>query len=130
MFSGNQKQSIASSLEMSIEELEAFVIRYRGYLNVHIQDGTISKNNVLNGLWLIKAVKEEALTKRLEKRESINFGSMRNEYLRKYGLKILELKDDGYGAMRISNYLKINHNVTVSKTTIERFIKINEVSNG
>lgn len=130
MFSGNKKTSIAKSLEMSEEEFDHFIKRYRGYLNAHIKDGSVSSNVVLNGLWLIEEIKKQSRIKRIEKRESVNFGSMRNEYIRKYGLEILELKDNGYGAQRISKQLKINHNVTVSKATIERFIKLNEVTNG
>lgn len=55
---------------------------------------------------------------------------MRNEYIRKYGLEILELRDSSDGAQRISNHLKIAHYVTLSKATIERFIKLNEANNG
>lgn len=114
---------------MSTEELELFVKRYRGYINAHIQNGTVSNNIVLNGLWLIEDVKKQSLTEKIKKREPINFGSMRNEYLRKYGLEILELKNLDYGAQRISNHLKVAHNVKISKATIERFIRLNKVDN-
>jgi hypothetical protein len=130
MFSGNKKTTIAKSLEMNIEELELFVKRYRGYINAHIKNDTVSNNVILNGLWLIDEVKKESLRERLTRRESISFGSMRNEYIRKYGLEILELRDSGYGAQRISNHLKIAHSVMLSKATIERFIKLNGVHNG
>ena len=130
MFSGNKKTAISKSLEMSIEELELFVKRYRGYINSHIKNNTVSNNVILNGLWLIEDVKKQSHSDRIKKRESIDFGSMRNEYIRKYGLEILELKDSGYGAQRISNHLKITHNVTLSKATIERFIKLNKANNG
>ena len=130
MFSGNKKMAIAKSLKMSIEELELFVKRYRGYINAHLKNNTVSNNVILNGLWLIEEVKKESLKERLTRKESISFGSMRNEYIRKYGLEILALRDSGYGAQRISNHLKITHNVTLSKATIERFIKLNGVNNG
>lgn len=130
MFSGNKKMAIAKSLGLSIEELDSFAKRYRGHLNTHINHGAVSTNVVLDGLWLIEDVRKRSLVEKLEKRKSINFGSMKNEYLRKYGLEILELKDSGYGAMRISNHLKVHHNADVSKATIERFIKLNEVDHG
>lgn len=128
MFSENKKRSIAKSMDMSIEELDSFVKRYRGYLSAKVENVTISKNVILNGLWLVAAVKKDSLIERQQKREAINFGSMRNEYIRKYGVKILELRDDeNYGAQRISKYLKVTHNVNISKATIERFLKLNEV---
>ena len=127
MFSGNKKQAISRSLGMSLPELDNFVKRYRGHINAKLQDESVSKNVILGGLWLIEAVKQEELSQRIEKRKAINFGSMTNTVIRKYGLKILELKDNGYGAQRISKHLDQNHNAKVSKATIERFIKLNEV---
>jgi hypothetical protein len=55
----------------------------------------------------------------------------KNEYILKYLDEIVELKEvQKFGATKISNAMKLNHNVKISKSSIERFFKNNESSDG
>jgi len=126
MFSEKHKLSIAKSMDMNTEELEQFVKRFKGHINANIHNGFLSHNTILNGLRIIQSVKKDHHIQKQQKRETINFGSMRNEFIRKYAVKILELRDiEKYGSQRISSYLKVHHKVTIAKATIDRFIKLN-----
>ena len=127
MFNENQKLSIAKSIDMSTEELNQFVKRFKGHIVASIKKGPLTTTTILNGLRIISSVKKDSVLEKQQKRESIDFGSMRNEHIRKYAVKILELRYiEKYGAQRISTYLKVHHNVSISKATIERFIKLNK----
>ena len=130
MFNENQKLSIAKSIDMSKEELNQFVKRFKGHLESSIKKGPLTTNTILNGLRIASSVKKESLIDKQQKREAIEFGLMRNELIKKYAVKILELRDiEKYGAQRISTYLKVHHKVTISKATIDRFLKLNKGSN-
>jgi hypothetical protein len=52
----------------------------------------------------------------------------KNILIQKYKDEIVELYcKKGFGYLKISNAMKINHNVKISKSAIENFIKINEL---
>ena len=55
----------------------------------------------------------------------------KNIYIQKYKDEIVKMYcKDGFGYLKISRALKILHNVTISKSTIENFIKKNELTKG
>ena len=55
----------------------------------------------------------------------------KNPLIAKYKEEIRELYElEGYGYLKISRALKINHNANISKSAIENFIKQNELVKG
>lgn len=55
----------------------------------------------------------------------------KNILIQKYKDEIVELYcKKGFGYLKISNAMKINHNAKISKSAIENFIKINELEKG
>jgi hypothetical protein len=128
MFSNQKKESYAKMLGLTLFQLDESVYRLRGYLNSILKNETLSYNQVLTGYFCLEAVIKDS--KRAQK-SVINHGTIRNENIKKYGAEILNLKKDGYGAQRIMKVMKVNHNVKISKSTLERFIKLNrEYING
>jgi len=110
-----------SLLDLEEEELTLFLKRYNYYLKSKKE---ISPNIILNGFFIldnirIKRDKETALKAKYRSR---------NKYIIKYRDEILELYQNGFGYVRISKQLYINHKIKVSKSTIERFIKNNGIT--
>jgi len=75
---------------------------------------------------LFEAVEKSKLEKaRIKKYRS------KNIYIVKYQHEIVELyTKQGFGYLKISKAMKINHNVKVTKSAIENFVKINELKKG
>ena len=117
---GNEKQ-LADSLHIKVENLEEFLKRMSGFLNSR---KVISKRNIADALFVLKEIQEREKEEDIQARLQVT----RNPLLAKYKTKIIELYQAGYGYVRISKALKIDHNVDISKSTIERFIKKNGVS--
>ena len=121
MFSDNKRKRYMSLLDLEEEELTLFLKRYNYYLKSKKE---ISPNIILNGFFIldnirIKRDKETALKAKYRSR---------NKYIIKYRDEILELYQNGFGYVRISKQLYINHKIKLSKSTIERFIKDNGIT--
>ncbi|MBN2896151.1 MAG: hypothetical protein JXK05_09720 [Campylobacterales bacterium] len=129
MFNKKQKEECALALGLSLEELDAFARRYRGHLNKHLKHESLSINIILLGFSLLKKVKEAS---EQPPKPQINFGTLSNEALKKYGVEILELSREGYGATRLCKAMRERHNAVISKSTMERFLRLNkeEVKHG
>ena len=52
---------------------------------------------------------------------------VKNQYIKKYSNTILELRKNGMGSQSIEKYLYENHRVKVSRGTIEKFYKQNNL---
>jgi hypothetical protein len=61
------------------------------------------------------------------KKEKVKYKT-KNIKILKYQDKIIELFRSGLGVQKIENYLKLNHNLTISRMTIDRFLKDNKIN--
>ncbi|MCB4766582.1 MAG: hypothetical protein LGB66_05300 [Sulfurovum sp.] len=116
---GNEKQ-LAESLHIKIENVEEFLKRMAGFLNGR---KIISKRNIADAFFILQEMQQKEQAEEIKQLRA----AIKNPILLKYKEKIIELYKSGYGYVRISKILKVDHNVTISKSTIERFIKKQEV---
>jgi hypothetical protein len=69
-------------------------------------------------------IQKETLSKN---KSLINLDNIKNQYIKKYSNTILELRKNGMGSQSIVKYLFENHRVKVSRGTIEKFYKQNNL---
>lgn len=112
---GNEKQ-LVKALNIKVENLDEFLKRISGFLNGR---KVISKRNIADALFILQDIQKRESD--IEKKRIIAI--IRNPLTLKYNTKIIELYKAGYGYVRISKALKIDHNVDMSKSTVARFIK-------
>lgn len=126
MFSQKKKQYYSKILNFkNIEDFEEFSKRYLYYL----QKEKLTKNRIMSGFFILLDIQKESLANT----NLINFESIKNQYIKKYAKEILEQRKKGSGSQAIVKYLYENHRVTISRGTIEKFYKQNnlqEVHNG
>ena len=120
MFSENKRKRYMRLLDLEEDELTLFLKRYNYYLKSKKE---ISPNIILNGFFIlddirIKKDKEKALRAKYKSR---------NGLIIRYRDEILELYQQGLGFTRISKQLKINHKIEVSRSSLYRFIKKNNI---
>jgi len=122
MFSENKRIKYMRLLGLDEDELVSFLKRYNYYLKSKKE---ISPNIILNGLFILANIRD-AKDKKIA---LIAKYKSKNPYIIKYREEILNLYQlNGFGYVRISKQLYINHKVKVSKSTIERFIKDNGIT--
>lgn len=124
MFTQQKKNLFAKLLGLTLNELEEFIHRYRGHLNSRLEKESLSFNQVMYGLIYFEDIKNKQSAKGSV--EHIKYGSIRSEEIRKYGAEILDLNKDGYGAKRLCNAMKSLHNIAISKSTMDRFLRLNQ----
>jgi len=107
-------------LGLEDEELTQFLKRYTYYLKSKKE---ISPNIILNGLFIL----DDLRTKRDKEKALRAKYKSRNKYIIRYRDEILELYDNNFGMSRISNQIEVNHKVKISKSSIYRFIKSNNI---
>jgi len=107
-------------LGLDEDELVSFLKRYNYYLKSKKE---ISPNILLNGFFIladIRVAKDRELALKCLYRS-------KNRYIIKYREEILNLYQiNGFGYVRISKQLYINHKVKVSKSTIESVTSSNK----
>jgi len=115
MFTDTKKAKYARLIGLSIEEFQEFTLR----LIHHLNKGNLpTQNRLIQGFFILENIME----KRAEKVKEFDYKGIRNIYIKKYAVEILNLSQEGLGSQRISNHLKINHSVSVSRSTIQKFI--------
>ena len=121
MFSENKRKKYARLLDLDEDELKEFIKRYVYYIRSKKE---ISPNSVLNGYFILADLRHKKdKTKALKAKYKT-----KNKYIIRYRDEILELYQNGFGYVRISKQLDVNHRVKVSKSSIERFIKTNGIT--
>jgi len=120
MFSQNKRKRYMKLLDLEEDELTLFLKRYNYYLKSKKE---ISPNIILNGFFILddirsKRDKEKALRAKYRSR---------NKYIIKYRDEILELYNQGFGFTRIAKQLEVNHKVKISRSSLYRFIKSNNI---
>lgn len=103
----------------TIEDFEMFSKRYLKYL----ENQTLTKNRIMGGFFILVEIQKE----RLKNKSLINFDNMKNQHIKKYADVILDLRKKGSGSQSIVTYLYENHRVKVSRGTVEKFYKLNNL---
>ncbi len=117
MFKKNgSEKKLAKSLDIQVENLDEFLKRMSGFLNGR---KVISKRNIADALFILQDIQKRESDIAIKRISAI----IRNPLTLKYNTKMMELYQAGYGYVRISKALKIDHNVDISKSTVARFIK-------
>jgi transcription termination factor Rho len=120
MFTENKRKKYERLLGLDDNELKSFLKRYSYYLKGQDE---LSPNAILNGFFILANIRDEK-----DKTEALKAKyKSKNKYIIKYRDEIIELYKNGFGYVRISKQLDVNHKVKVSKSSIERFIKNNGI---
>ena len=120
MFADTKLKSYSKLLGLSIDELENFMKRYKSYL---MSKDKITKNILINGLFILEEIHGN---KWADEANKIKYKT-KNLIIIKYLDEILELYNGGMGTTKISNHLKLNHKVVLSKSALDRFISLNRI---
>ena len=120
MFNDTRLKNYAQLLGLNTQELDIFMRRYKGYLSKH---PVISKNILINGLFILDEV---VSSKANDEANKIKYKT-KNLLIIKYQKEIIELYKNGSGSISIVKHLKLNHRVVLSKSSVDRFIKANNI---
>ncbi|WP_193220919.1 hypothetical protein, partial [Aliarcobacter butzleri] len=102
------------------DDFENFAKRYLKYL----QNQALTKNRVMSGFFILLEIQKETLAKN---KTLINLENIKNQHIKKYSTLILDLRKNGMGSQSIVKYLYENHRIKVSRGTIEKFYKQNNL---
>ena len=120
MFTQKKKEYYSKILGFkTIEDFEEFSKRYLKYL----ENQPLTKNRIMCGFFILVEIQKEAL----KNKNLINFGNIKNQFIKKYADVILDLRKKGNGSLYIKNYLYQNNRVKISRGTIEKFYKQNNL---
>lgn len=120
----NEVQRLAVLLGLSVPGTREFLKRASGFL---AKRKNFSQKNLIDSFFILEEIrgKEAEDLARTQKRQY----SSKNIYIIKYQEEISDMYEaQGFGYLKISKQLKLYHNVDVSKSTIERFIKDNNLT--
>ncbi len=121
MFTQKKKQYYSNILGFkNVYDFENFAKRYLKYL----ENQTLTKNRIMSGFFILVEIQKETISKN---KSLINLENIKNQHIKKYSNTILELRKNGMGSQSIEKYLYENHRVKVSRGTIEKFYKQNNL---
>ncbi|MCT7470711.1 hypothetical protein N5T90_07470 [Aliarcobacter cryaerophilus] len=121
MFTQKKKQYYSNILGFkNIIDFENFAKRYLKYL----QNQTLTKNRVMAGFFILLEIQKETISKN---KSLVNLENIKNQHIKKYSNTILDLRKNGMGSQSIVKFLYENHRVKVSRGTIEKFYKQNNL---
>lgn len=114
----NYKLRASKVLNFSIEEVEEYAKRVKGHLIKCIwEDDIITVNQIIQSIFIIKDIQDKQIQREAKELQ------VKNPIVRKYLHDIKLMNYNGLGANRISKELKIKHNVSISASTIYRYLK-------
>ncbi|QSZ41253.1 hypothetical protein GJV85_03710 [Sulfurimonas aquatica] len=117
----NYKQRASKVLDFSVEEIEEYAKRVKGHLNkCMFEDDTLTVNQIIQSIFIIKDIQEKQITREAKELQ------VQNPIIRKFQHDIKLMNHNGLGANRISKELRIKHNVSVSASTIYRYLRGSE----
>ncbi len=116
----NKDKKYSKLLGIDEESYQIFIKRYVYFLRSQKQ---LNKKSVAAGFFILAEVQNEILKRNSEK---LLYKS-RNIKILKYRDEIVELYKNGCGVVKISNIIKQNHNCSISKSAIQRFIQANKI---
>lgn len=114
----NYKLRASKVLNFSIEEVEEYAKRVKGHLiKCMWEDDIITVNQIIQSIFIIKDIQNKQIQREAKELQ------VKNHIVRKYLHDIKLMNYNGLGANRISKELKIKHNVSISASTIYRYLK-------
>ena len=120
MFNQIQVKNLAKFLKISEDKAEIALKKQAKYI----------KTNPTLLLKSYKIIYQMTAEAEAEKAKTMKLKS-RNILVEKYKEEIAELyTKQGYGYLKISKAIKLNHNANITKSAIENFIKNNELVKG
>ena len=121
MFTQKKKQYYSNILGFkNSDDFENFAKRYINFL----KGGKNKKNRIMSGFFILLEIQKETISKN---KSLINLENIKNQHIKKYSNVILDLRKNGSGSQSIVKYLFENHRVKVSRGTIEKFYKQNNL---
>lgn len=121
MFSQKKKQYYSNVLGFkTVEDFENFAKRYKNFL----EKEPLTKNRIMLGFFIMLDIQKKSLT---NNSNLINFEGIKNQHVKKYANEILEERKKGHGSQAIVKYLFESHRVVVSRGTISKFYKLNNL---
>jgi len=112
----SSKEEVSNTLGISLEAMDEFLKRQKGFL---LKREKISAKNLMDSYAILSEIKKREEQEEAKKVTNVT----KNILILKYAKEITDLYQAGLGSVRISKSLKLNHNVNVSKASVERFIK-------
>jgi len=117
MFNQTKINQLAKLLNIEdVINVEIAIKRQAKYLQV-------SSSYLLKSYIVIHTIKDEIQSEEIKMDKYIS----KNLIVNKYKKEIVELYFSGIGYLKIANSLYLNHHAKISKTSIERFIKQNNI---
>ena len=116
----NKDKKYSKLLGIDEESYQIFIKRYVYFLRSQKQ---LNKKSVGAGFFILAAVQNEILKRNSEKL----LYRTTNIKILKYRDEIVELYKKGCGVVKVSNIIKQNHNCSISKSAIQRFIQANNI---
>lgn len=116
----NKSRKYAKLLNLDEENYMWFIKRYTYFLK---SQKKLTKKSIEAGFFIL----DEILIKIAKIEAEKTKYKTKNIKILKYRDEIVSLYKSGYGVIRISNTIKLNHNCDISKSAIERFIKSNNI---
>lgn len=112
---GNEKK-LSILLSMEEKNIDELLKRMSGFLT---KRKIISKRNIADAFFILEEIREKEFEEQAKRLKLIS----KNPILLKYEKEIIELYKKGHGSQSISNQLKNLHLVSISKSSIYRFLK-------
>ena len=119
----NKDKKYSKLLGIDEEGYQIFIKRYVYFLRSQKQ---LNKRSVAAGFFILAEVQNEILKRESEKL----LYKTKNIKILKYRDEIAELYKSGCGVVKVSNIIKQNHNCSISKSAIQRFIQANDIKRG
>jgi len=116
----NKDKKYSKLLGIDEESYQIFIKRYVYFLRSQKQ---LNKKSVAAGFFILSEIQDEIFKKEIEKR----IYKTKNIKILKYRDEIIELYQSGCGVVKVSNIIKQNHNCSISKSAIQRFIQANKI---
>lgn len=121
MFSQKKKQYYSHILGFkTVEDFESFAKRYKSFLEKEL----LTKNRIMLGFFIMLDIQKKSLT---NNSNLINLEGIKNQHVKKYANEILEERKKGNGSQAIANFLYERHRVKISRGTISKFYKLNNL---
>ncbi len=120
MFTETKLKNYADLLNLSVDELNTFMKRYKNYI---LSKNELTKNVLINGLFILEEIHTD---KWIEEANKVQYRS-KNLVIIKYMDEIIELYKKGMGTTKIINHLQLNHRAKISKSALDRFIYTNNI---
>lgn len=119
-FNSTKIKKLEKNISLPEEQVKSLLFKQAKYLKV-------DSKLLLKSYVILDSLKKEANERQAQELKEKSRYKTKNLIISKYMDVIIKLRQEGTGAINISKHLKLNHNVTISRSAIDNFIKTNEV---